>query len=182
MERFCCRVSGLEASPTMGSGSPEQAETQRVSSDWISNHVACYSHIHFMDREQSRARLLRNSVGLDRVHDSLLSLNALKRCPMLCVNRPSIARMPVWTFGARRNKNAPRNNHGGRYGSRRSRIDSRTPTLVRCDHGDKGLDPSVFRSLRSARRRHSSIWSHTAVPEPSIPRRLAFTLTLGVGE
>ena len=113
MERFWCRVSGLEASPTMGSGSPEQAETQRVSSDWISNHVACYSHIHFMDREQSRARLLRNSVGLDRVHDSLLSLNALKRCPMLCVNRPSIARMPVWTFGARRNKNAPRNNHGG---------------------------------------------------------------------
>ena len=50
----------------MGSGSPEQAETQRVSSDWISNHVACCSHIHFMDREGARQRAIHGGTSEGR--------------------------------------------------------------------------------------------------------------------
>lgn len=105
---LCCRVSGLEALPTMGSGSPEQAETQRVSSDWISNHVACCSHIHFMDRERFRTAWLWNAVKDDRVHSSLLSPVALRGRPVSHANRPSWKRRSVWTLRGGENEKAPR--------------------------------------------------------------------------
>lgn len=114
---FCCRASGLEALPTMGSGSPEQVETHRVSSDWISNHVTCCSHIHFMDRERFRTAWLWNAVKDDRVHSSLLSPVALREWPVSHANRPSWKRRRVWTFGTRKTKK-PREKITGPVGRR----------------------------------------------------------------
>lgn len=77
----------------MGSGSPGQVGPHRGSSKRIYVCVTCYSHTHFMCYEQFRARLLRNAVGLDRVHDSLLSYRTLEK--MSDDLRQSCAEKPV---------------------------------------------------------------------------------------